>query len=1181
MCTTKAGYVELHCHSNYSMLDGASHPEELVARAKELGMEALAITDHDGLYGAVRFWQSAIQEGIQPIIGTEVTLEGGAHLTLLAEDRDGYSNLCRLISTAQLTHDKHRAALAPAVLAKHSKGLICLSGCRNGGIPSLLLAGNRKRARAQAEEYVEIFGIEGFWIELQHHMLPEDSWLCGELADLADRLGVGCVATNDVHYARKESHRLQDILVCIRNRTTLDAAGALLRPNSEYHLKPAEEMVALFDRYPGAVANTRVIASRCHVDLNFKGYRFPGFRVPGGETPFSHLYRLCHEGARERYQPITPAVSRQLAHELEVIYKTGLAEYFLIVWDIMRYAREKNIPGQGRGSAADSIVAYVLGITKVDPIRHNLLFERFLSEEMSGMPDIDIDFSTNHREEIIQYVYEKYGQEYTGMVANVVTYRARNALREVGRAMGLPMELIDRFAKMVNRHSPSHLEEEMETVGLFEGVGGQGAGGPVGAGGPASPLAVGYSRLAPAGPPAPMSGRAGTAPRSYKVGDGNGSASVQGLHAPRPYKVGDGEAGTQPLTPSPLHPVSHSPWAELLEFCRQIEGFPRHLSIHVGGMLITATPLVEIAPLERATAPGRVVVQFNKDDVEDMGLIKMDLLGLRTLSVIYDTLEMIRQSRGVDLDLDRVSLDDPAVYDMLCEPDNIGVFQVESRAQSQTLPKMRPRSIEDLIVEISIIRPGPLQGNMVHPYLRRRQGLEEVTYLHPSLEPILGETLGVVLFQEQVIRVAVAVAGFTPGEADMFRRAMNRHRSGTEMARIHARFLDGAVRNGLEEEAAETIFKQLAGFASYGFCKSHAAAFAKTAYDTAYLKLYYAPEFYAAILNNQPMGFYSPEVVANDAKRHGIRILPVDVNRSLAKCTVEAREVATDVGQGPVPCRPADDEDAAGQSAPPHPAPRTQNPELGSQSSVLAIRLGFTYVHGLGEAAMERLEEQRKLGPYHSLADFLRRTRLSREAVENLIVVGAMDCFGRPRREMLWEAGVEGRGDGGRTQNSEPRTQNPSPITHYSSPPVLPTLTPYEETAAEYSLLGMSPERHAVELFRDHLEENRAVPCDRLADLPSNLVVRVGGLVVCEQAPPTAKGHVFLTLEDETGLANVILRPMVYQHFRKVLQADQMVVVEGVINRQDGITNLMGRKILSLHQEVLLKDSRIKRPHRR
>ncbi|HZK67518.1 MAG TPA: DNA polymerase III subunit alpha, partial [Chloroflexota bacterium] len=775
--------------------------------------------------------------------------------------------------------------------------------------------------------------------------------------------------------------------------------------------------------------------------------------------------------------------------------------------DIMRYAREQGIPGQGRGSAADSLVAYALGITKVDPIRHNLLFERFLSEEMTGMPDIDIDFSTNHRERVIQYVYQKYGRDHTAMVCNVVSYRARNALREVGKAMGLPLEMLDRFAKAVNRHSPSHLEEELATLASFEGL--------------------------------------------------------EGF-------------------------ADEGPWRQLLEFCRQIEGFPRHLSIHVGGMLITSTPLVEIAPIQPSAMPGRMVVQFNKDDVEDMGLIKMDLLGLRTLSVVHDALEMIRHGLGVALDLDRIPLDDPAVYDMLCRADNIGVFQVESRAQSQTLPKMKPRSIEDLIVEISIIRPGPLQGNMVHPYLRRRAGMEEVVYLHPSLEPVLKETLGVVLFQEQVIRVASAVAGFSAGEGDMFRRAMNRHRSGAEMERIRVRFMEGAVANGLEEATAAEIFRQLAGFASYGFCKSHAAAFAKTAYDTAYLKLYYAPEFYAAILNNQPMGFYSPEVVAGDARRHGIRVLPVDVNRGRAKCTVETR---TEGGES------------------------------------RDIRMGLSYVHGLGEAALEALERERERGPFRSLADLLRRTRLPREAVENLISVGAMDCFGRPRREMLWEAGqatahhadtedterAEGRGregvsddgsagdkplpyaaeEGGgaqgpalRTQGAAFPTHDSSPITHHFTLPTLPApelpaMTPYEETAAQYSLMGLSTGRHAVELFRDLLEEAGAVTCDAVSTLPRNLVVRMGGLVVCEQAPPTAKGHVFLTLEDETGLANVILRPGMYPRFRQVLQANQIVLVEGLIQRQDGITNLMARKISPLSQAAVLAAESSKRPHRR
>jgi len=1072
-------YVELHCHTNYSMLDGASHPEDLIARARELGMEALAITDHDGLYGAVRFWQAAKQEGIRPIIGAEITMEGGDHLTLLARSREGYANLCRLISAAQLAHGKNRAALALSSLEGRTAGLICLSGCRHGEIARKLLAGSRDGAGRAAERLLRIFGAESFWIELQHHLLPEDDWLCDEMVDLADRLGVGCVATNNVHYALRDGHRLQDILVCIRHRTTLDASDGLRRPNSEYHLKSAREMSILFHRYPGAIANSRIIAAQCDVDLNFRGYRFPGFQVPEGETPFSFLHRLCHEGARELYRPITPAVSRQLAHELDVIQKTGLAEYFLIVWDIMRYAREHGIPGQGRGSAADSLVAYVLGITKVDPLRHNLLFERFLSEEMTGMPDIDIDFSTNHREQIIQYIYQKYGQEHTGMVCNVVTYRARNALREVGKAMGLPAELIDRLAKAVNRRSSSHLEEEMETIAPFTGI--------------------------------------------RQLGPGTGERGT-----------GEDEPESGPRPPNP--------WKQLLEFCRQIEGFPRHLSIHVGGMLITATPLVEIAPLERAAAPGRVVVQFNKDDVEDMGLIKMDLLGLRTLSVIHDALQMIRETRGLDLDLDRIPLDDPAVFDMLCEPDNIGVFQVESRAQSQTLPKMRPRTIEDLIVEISIIRPGPLQGNMVHPYLRRRQGLEKVTYLHPSLEPILSETLGVVLFQEQVIRVAMATAGFTAGEADLFRRAMNRHRSETEMSRIRSRFLEGAQRNGVDGETAEEIFKQLAGFASYGFCKSHAAAFAKTTYDTAYLKRYYAPEFYAAILNNQPMGFYSPEVVINDAKRHGIRILPVDINRSRAKCTVERRQ--------------------------------------GELEGQLDIRLGFCYVRGLGEDSLQRLEDERQRGPFRSLQDLLLRTRLSREAVENLIAVGALDCFDRPRRALLWEAGLERRVAG--EADGHGKASTPSPLPMPSAPaPDLPAPSLFETTAAEYSIQGLSPDRHAVELFRGLLEDARAVPCGRMKELPRNLVVRVGGLVVCEQAPPTAKGHVFLTLEDETGLANVILRPQVYQRFRSVLQGSQMLLIEGVLRRDSGITNLMARKVLPITAAATLAAYATKRPHRR
>jgi len=556
-----------------------------------------------------------------------------------------------------------------------------------------------------------------------------------------------------------------------------------------------------------------------------------------------------------------------LDHELQVIERTGLAEYFLIVWDICRYAHERGIPAQGRGSAANSLVAYLLDITRVDPIAQNLLFERFLNEEANTMPDIDVDFSTNHREEVLQYVYDKYGEEHTAMVCNVVTFRARSAVRDVGKALGFPLPLLDQVAKALDTRKAGALEDELAGI--------------------------------------------------------NGFADK----------------------------TDHLPWQQLIELCREIDSFPRHLSIHVGGMLITGKPLVEIAPLERATMPGRVVVQFNKDDVEDLGLIKIDLLGLRTLSLIHDALQMIKEHRGVELDLERIPLDDPAVYEMLCRADTIGTFQVESRAQAQTLPRMRPQKFEDIVVEVALIRPGPLQGNMVHPYLQRRAGQEEVTYLHPALEPALKETLGVIIFQEQVLKVAMAIAGFTPGEADMLRRAMSRNRSHAEMEKLRGRFITGALENGLDEGTAEKIFDQLAGFAEFGFCKSHAAAFARTAYETLYLKAHYPAEFYCALLNNQPMGFYSPAVIVGDAKRHGVKILPVDVNRSRAKCTLE--------GDG--------------------------------------IRLGFARVDTLGEASLEMLEEARSDGPYYSLRDFCRRTRLPRNAIENLIMVGARWIVGGRR----------------------------------------------------------------------------------------------------------------------------------------------------------------------------------------
>jgi error-prone DNA polymerase len=1019
-------YAELHCHSNFSLLDGASHPESMVARAKELGMKALAITEHDGLYGAVRFYKAAREAGVKPIIGAELVCEGEFHLILLARDRTGYSNLCRLISRAHLRHGKHEALMDWETLSQHSTGLICLSGCRKGEVASYLLQGKSKEAIEAAQRYVQLFGKGAFWIELQNHFLPDDTGLCEQLVGIADKLGVGYVATNNVHYVEPEGYRLHDVLVCIKNRTTLDESTHLRRPNAEFYLKSGEEMTSLFSKHPKAIANSSLIADMCSLDLDFHDYCIPEFPVPRGETSFTYLMRLCYEGAREKYHPATPAVIEQLEHELGVIQRMHLAGYFLMVWDIMRYARERGIPAQGRGSAADSLVCYVLGITRVDPLRYNLLFERFLNEEMQGTPDIDIDVSTNHREELIQYVYRKYGEEHTAMVCNVVTFQARNAVRDVGKALGLPLHLLDRLAKSLDRYSATDLAEEVRKLKEFRD-------------------------------------------------------KAQG----------------------PL-------WQQFLSLCHEIADFPRHLSIHVGGMLATSRPLIDVVPLEPATAEGRIVTQWDKDDIEELGLIKVDLLGLRMLSLIQEALELIEQHRGIKLRLDDIPLDDPQVYRMLCEADTIGVFQVESRAQMQTLPKTRPRCLDDLVTEVAIIRPGPLQGNMVHPYLRRRQGLEKVTYLHPALKPILEETLGVVLFQEQIIRIAVEVAGFTPGKAEQLRRAMGKKRSKEEMEKLRVSFIEGAKTKSISEATANRIFDQLASFASFGFCKSHAAAFARTCYESAYLKVHYPTEFYCALLNNQPMGFYSPEVIVNDAKRHEVPILPVDINRSSGSCTVE---------------------------------------ESG-------VRLGFRYVKEVGEASIRKIEEERSKGFYCSLRGLYQRTRLEREAMENLILVGALDCFQIPKRQLLWQLGLI---------MQEP--DHALPLDLHQVQPALPEMSDMEQVSADYRIQGLSHRYHPMGLLRRGISKDGILRSSEIKALFADTHVRIAGYVVCRQAPGTAKGHVFLTLEDEDGLLNVVLKPRVYEKYHHIARMEPLVVVEGILQKKDGTINILAERLLPLREE--------------
>lgn len=1018
-------YVELHCHSNFSFLDGASHPEELVLRAKELGMSALAITDHDGLYGAVRFFKAAREHGIKPIIGTEVTLENGAHLVLLARDGFGYSNLCRLISYSHLDQKKGKASLSLSTLSSHSQGLICLSGCRSGEIAAHLLRGESGEALRKAYLYADIFGRDNFFIELQNHLLPDDGALCERIAEVANKAAVKMVATNDVHYHVPQRHRLQDVLVCIKNRVTLDKSAKFRRGNFEYYLKPSSEMVSLFKFCPEAVENTLLIADMCSAELDFAKYRFPDIELPEGKTAMGYLRELCYLGAERRYRPVTAEVINQLEHELGVIERMGLAGYFLIVWDIVRYAAEKGIPVRGRGSAADSLVAYLLGITAVDPLKYNLLFERFLNEEMKGTPDIDIDVSTSHREELIQYVYRKYGREHTAMVANVVTFQARNAVREVGKVLGMPQHLIDSLAKSLDCYSAVELPQKIAELIEFK--------------------------------------------RNSSL-----------------------------------------PWQHFVTLCKEIADFPRHLSIHVGGMVISSRPLIDIVPLEPAAAPGRVVTQWNKDDIEEVGLIKVDLLGLRMLSLIHDATKLIERHHGVRLDLDAIPLDDPAVFDMLQKADTVGVFQVESRAQMQTLPRMKPSSLDDLVVEVAVVRPGPIQGKMIHPYLRRRQGLEKVEYLHPKLKPILEETLGVILFQEQAIRIAVEIAGFTPGEADRLRRAMGKQRSKEEMEKVREKFVAGALNRGIDRIVANRIFDQIASFASFGFCKSHAASFARTCYESAYLKVHYPAEFYCALLNNQPMGFYSPEVIVNDARRHGIKVLPVDINRSYSECTIE------DGG----------------------------------------IRLGFRYVKEVGEGVSARIVTERAKGLYSSLEDFYRRTEVSREAIENLILAGAFDSFGVGKRLLLWEIGVLVR-----------ERSCPLPLQMPKDDVVLPEMTALEQVVVEYKVQGLSPRCHPMEILRTEISRDGIFKSSEIAQLLSGTRIRVAGFVVIRQMPPTAKGMCFLTLEDEDGLVNVAIKPQVYCQYRQLIRLEPLLVVEGRLEKKGGVMNIVAEVITPLRQE--------------
>ena len=1021
-------FIELHAQSAFSFLEGAELPEAYAAAAARLEMPAVALCDRDGVYGAPRFTRAALDVGVKPIIGSEITLTDGSRLPLLVEDREGYQNLCHLITRMKLGAAKGSAAVTLAELAPYAAGLVCLTGGAYGPLALRLDAGDVAGARGALERLVTIFGRSSCYVEVQRHLEREQERVVQGLVALARAAHVPLVATSQPLHARPEGRLLADVFTCIREKTDLDHAGRLLAVNGERRLRSDREMTRLFHDLPDALTNTGELALRLGFTLKDLGYRFPDFPLPPGQTPLAHLRELVARGVRARYGtgPLATRARRQVAHEIDVIGRLDLAGYFLIVWDIVEYCRANDILVQGRGSAANSAVCYALGITAVDPIGMELLFERFLSEARGEWPDFDIDLpSGERREAVIQYVYRRYGRLGAGMTANVITYRGRSAAREVGKALGLPRDMQDRLARLVSNWGYQD-SEDLLTKHLAE-------------------------------------------------------------------------AGCDPRHPRIRH---------FAALWMRIQDLPRHLGQHSGGMVIAAGRLDDVVPLEPATMPGRVVVQWDKDDCAGLGIIKIDLLGLGMMAVLQDSLTLVRET-GREVDLGHLPPDDSAVYRSLQQADTIGVFQVESRAQMATLPRIRPERFYDLVVQVAIIRPGPIVGEMVHPYVRRRRGREPVTYPHPSLEPILRRTLGVPLFQEQLLRMAMVAAGFTATEAEELRRAFGFKRSERLMADVETKLRAGMARQGIHGAAAEEIVHAITSFALYGFPESHASSFALLAYASAYLKVHHPAAFYAALLNNQPMGFYHPATIVKDAQRHGLRIVPVDVTRSQWLCTIEP--------------------DGRGGHA---------------------VRLGLRYVRGLREAAARAIVAAREEQSFAAIHDLARRAGLARDELATLAAIGALAPLGRTRRASLWEAALQDPGE----LFTPPR----------GSGSALVEMTEGERLVADYAGTGVTLGRHPMAMRRAELRRRGVLSARELAGAENETRVRVAGSVIVRQRPGTAKGFVFLSLEDETGIANVIVTPQRFARNRLTLVTAPFLLVEGVVQQQDGVVSVRALRVEDL-----------------
>jgi error-prone DNA polymerase len=1106
-------YIELHAASAFSFLQGASLPEALIQRAADLGYASMALLDADGVYGAPRFHKAANKAGLKAIIGAELTIESGGEggrghggradqgtrLPVLVASAEGYRNLCRLVTKMKMRAPKGEGALALEELDGCTSGLVALVG-REWLTTSLAPWPPRPLAPSPPcplapciDRVVGIFGRSNVCVELQRHLLRDQEADNAALSELAAKFRIPIIATNGVRFAEPSDRRLFDVLTCVHHKTTVDAAGRLLARNAERYLKPPETMARLFSDRADALAGTRELAERLEYTMEDLGYRFPAYPVPDGDTEMSFLRQRTDEGARDRYRPYSDKARRQIERELALIEKLELAGYFLIVWDIVRYCREQGILVQGRGSAANSAVCYSLGITAVDPIAMELLFERFLSEERGEWPDIDLDLpSGDRREQVIQHVYQKYGRLGAAMTANVITYRSRSAAREVGKALSLDETEIDTLARVMNhfefRDPNDTLERNLREVGLS-------------------------------------------------------------LDKPR--------------------------MRAFAELVGRIQDLPRHLGQHSGGMVVCQGSLDSVVPLEPASMPGRVVIQWDKDDCADMGIVKVDLLGLGMMAALQDAIALIdsggegargqggegaRGQGGKEFDIAHLP-QDPAVYAMLTRAETIGVFQVESRAQMATLPRLKPDKFYDLVVQVAIIRPGPIVGDMVHPFLRRRAGREPVIPLHPCLEPVLKRTLGVPLFQEQLLRMAMVAAGFTGGQAEELRRAMGFKRSEQRMKQISIELRDGMARNGITGDTAERIIQSITSFALYGFPESHAASFALLAYASAYLKLHFPAVFYTVLLNNQPMGFYHPASLVKDAQRRGVRFHPIDVQQSDWLCRIEddggiriglmyVNGLRKEKGQAMAAF------DRTKTLAPPLLCSKCGSDDERMIEVVANTRESRTYFCNI--CSNDWTVQLRPVGRFTSIEDVARSVGLRRDEMATLADVGALDAFSDgDRRSALWqvERAVRPSGElleGARGQGGEGAEATPSPLRPMDAE---------ESLHADYAGMGLTLGPHPMALRRDQLTRLGVLPASELPNRRGGHRVRVAGMVITRQRPGTAKGFVFLTLEDETGVSNIIVRPDLYDREKTAVVRYPFLMVDGVLQHQDGVISVKAEHV--------------------